>query len=191
MLFRSMRAMPDMVVMEAADAVELEQIMEASLRYEGPTYLRIVRCACERIVPEGYQFQIGKALKLCDGCDITLIGSGLTVAMCLKASKILAKEGISAEVLNISTIKPIDKEAVINSASKTGHVITAENHSIIGGLGSAVAEVLSESCPVKMHRVGIEDSFGKSGQLDVILEYFGITESNIATQARKLLYHSA
>ena len=182
-----MRAMPGMIVMEAADAIELEQIMEASLLHEGPTYTRIVRCPCQRVVPDNYNFQIGKSLKLREGSDVTLIGSGLTVSMCLKAADKLMEKSISADVINMSTIKPIDAHAIVESAQKTRNVVTVENHSVIGGLGSATAEVLSEHCPTSLRRIGVQDSFGKSGLLDNILQHFGLEPTNILQQVEQLL----
>jgi transketolase len=182
-----MRGMPNMVVIEAADAFELEQAMKACLEYGGPTYLRIVRCALDRVLPDDYRFQIGKAAVLQKGEDISIVASGLMVSRCLEAARALKTRGFSAEVINVSTIKPIDVETIVKSAQKTGCVLTAENHSIIGGLGSATAEMLGEQYPVLMRRLGINDQFGTSGQLESILEKYGLTTANIVAQAQKLL----
>jgi transketolase len=182
-----MRGIPNMLVFEAADAFELEQIMEACVLHDGPTYVRVVRCAVPRVVPEGYEFRIGRAAVLREGKDVSLIGSGLMVSRCLEAAESLAGEGISAEVINMSSIKPVDSDTIVASAAKTGHVLTAENHSIIGGLGSAVAEVLAERYPARLKRVGIQDQFGTSGTLDSILERFGLTAGNVRRQAEILL----
>lgn len=182
-----MRGMPNMIVLEAADAMELEQIMEACLLYDGPTYVRIVRCPLERVSPEGYRFKIGRAAILRAGKDITLLGAGLMVSRCLAAADLLASRGISAEVINVSSIKPIDAETIVSSVVKTGRALTAENHSIIGGLGSAVAEILGEYAPRPLRRVGINDRFGTSGQLNSILEAYGLTAANVAEQAEQLI----
>ncbi len=182
-----MRGIPNMVVIEAADAFELEQAMEACLHYEGPVYLRIVRCAAERVMPAEYRFEIGKAVRLREGHDVTIICSGLMISSCLEAEKILMAKGISAEIINVSTIKPIDVDTIIKSARNTGCVVTAENHSIIGGLGSAVSETLSENCPVRLKRIGINDCFGTSGHLDSILKKYQLTAFNIAEQTESFL----
>ena len=182
-----MRGIPNMIVMKAADAFELEQAMEACLLYDGPTYLRIVRCAVDRVVPEEYQFEIGKSCVLKDGKDVTILGSGLTVSLCLQAADLLERESISAEVINVSTIKPIDTETIVKSAARTGHVLTEENHSVFGGLGSTTAEVLSENYPVPLKRIGIDDRFGTSGQLDTILKDYGLTAKNIVENSVGLL----
>lgn len=182
-----MRGMPNMVVIEAADALELEQAMDACLSYEGPTYLRVVRCPCDPVMPDGYQFRIGRATVLREGRDVTIVSSGLMVSRSLEAADVLQSKGISAEVINVSTIKPIDVETIVKSAGKTGCVLTAENHSIIGGVGSATAEVLGEHCPVRLRRMGIKDRFGTSGQLDSILETYGLTAANVVAQADSLL----
>ena len=182
-----MRGIPNIVVLEAADSLELRQIMEAAILYHGPTYLRIVRCSVPRVLADNYRFQIGRAAVIRGGCDITLVASGLMVSRCLDAASALAQEGISAEVVNMSTIKPIDADTVVSSARKTGHVMTVENHSVIGGLGSAVAEVLSERCPVRLARIGVNDRFGMSGSLETILECFGLTAIGISRNAEMLL----
>jgi transketolase len=182
-----MRGIPNMLVFEAADAFELEQVMETCVLYDGPTYVRVVRCAVPRVLPDDYLFRIGRAAVLREGSDISLIASGMMVSRSLEAAKILAAEGVSAEVINMSSLKPVDADAIVASASKTGHVVTAENHSVIGGLGSAVAEVLAERCPARLKRVGIQDRFGTSGTLDSILERYGLTAENVVRQARILL----
>ena len=139
-----MRAMPNIVVVVPADVIELKGAMKAITDYDGPVYLRIARSEVPTIFKDDYQFQLGKAITLKEGGDVTLIGTGVMTARCLEASKILAQDKIDARVINIHTIKPIDKEVIINAAKETGAMVTAENHSIIGGLGSAVSEVLTE-----------------------------------------------
>jgi transketolase len=182
-----LRGIPNLIVFEAADAVELAQIMEACVRYEGPTYVRVVRCDVPHVVPDHYEFRIGRAAVLREGSDITLIAAGLMVSRALEAADKLARKGISAEVVNMSTIKPVDAAAIVTSAAKTRHVLTVENHSVIGGLGSAVAEVLSERYPTRLRRVGIQDQFGTSGSLDTILKRYGLTAENICNQAESFL----
>ena len=180
-----MRSIPGMVVISPADSVEAEAAVEAAIKYNGPVYLRFGRLAVPVFNDEKtYKFEIGKAVELRDGSDVTVIANGLMVPEAIKASEILAADGISAKIINMHTIKPIDKEAVIEAAKKTGCIVTAEEHNIIGGLGSAVAEVLCENFPVPMIRVGIEDKFGKSGVPSVLLKEYGLTAENIAAKAK-------
>jgi transketolase len=182
-----MRGIPNMVVIEAADALELDQAMEACLRYDGPTYLRIVRCGVERILPDDYHFQMNHAFRLIAGQDVTIFSSGMMVSVSLQAAELLKTKGITAEVINVSTLKPIDIEAIVESVSKTGCAVTVENHNVIGGLGSAVAEVLCEHQPVSLKRIGIDDRFGTSGQLERILDDYGLTAAQIAEQTENFL----
>lgn len=180
-----MRSIPGMVVISPADSVEAEAAVEAAIKYNGPVYLRFGRLAVPVFNDEKtYKFEIGKAVELRDGSDVTVIANGLMVPEAIKAAEILAADGISAKIINMHTIKPIDKEAVIEAAKKTGCIVTAEEHNIIGGLGSAVAEVLCENFPVPMIRVGIEDKFGKSGVPSVLLKEYGLTAENIAAKAK-------
>ena len=181
-----MRAMPNMVVVAVADVIELRQAMKAIAEYDGPVYLRIARSEVPTIFKDDYQFQLGKAVTLRKGDDITLIGTGVMTAKCLKASKILLQERIEARVINIHTIKPIDEKAIIKAAKETGAIVTAENHSIIGGLGSAVSEVLTDNFPVFLKRVGINDSFGSSGKLDDLYKKYKLTPIDIANAAREV-----
>ena len=155
-----MRAIPNMVVISPADAHQAYAATMAIAEERGPCYMRLGRADFPLIYPEDVKFEIGKADILREGSDVTLIGTGQMVSYCLDAAKALSEEGISAEVINISTIKPLDADAVIGSVKKTGCAVTAEEHSIIGGLGSAVAEAISESCPVPLVRVGTKDTFG-------------------------------
>ena len=182
-----MRTIPNMVVISPADAFESRGAVLAAIKHNGPVYLRFGRLAVPYINDSSYKFELGKGVTLREGSDITIIATGLMVKQALDAGEVLAGEGINARVINIHTIKPIDKEIIIKAARETGAIVTAEEHSIYGGLGSAVAEVISENCPVKMKRVGINDKFGKSGKPLPLLEEYGLTAENIAVNARKLL----
>lgn len=178
-----MRTLPNMVVINPADAVEAKAAILEAVRHEGPVYVRLGRLAIPQVFNENYRFKIGKGQVLTDGNDVSIIATGLMVDEALKAKDILAKQGISARVVNMATIKPIDKALVIESAKKTGCIVTAEEHSIIGGLGSAVAEVLSEECPTPMVRVGVNDTFGESGPAWELLKKYGLSAENIAKAA--------
>ena len=178
-----MRTLPNMVVINPADAVEAKAAVLEAVRHEGPVYVRLGRLAIPQVFNENYRFKIGKGQVLTDGNDVSIIATGLMVDEALKAKDILAKQGISARVVNMATIKPIDKALVIESAKKTGCIVTAEEHSIIGGLGSAVAEVLSEECPTPMVRVGVNDTFGESGPAWELLKKYGLSAENIAKAA--------
>ncbi len=180
-----MRALPNMTVICPADAYEAFAATKALAEYEGPAYMRMGRADFPVITEEGEPFEIGKARLMREGSDVTLIGCGQMTALCLDAAGILEAEGISAEVLNISTIKPLDSAAIAASVSKTGCCVTAEEHSIVGGLGSAVAEVLAESRPAPMERVGTMDTFGESGKPAELMAKYGLTAEHIADAARK------
>lgn len=182
-----MRAMPNMIVIEAADKNELRQIMQFMLDYRGPVYLRNVRCPLPDLMPAGYQFSVGKGSVVRSGKDVTLIGSGLMTSRCLEAAGILDREGISAGVINMSTLKPIDRDIISRAARQTGAIVTAENHSVIGGLGSAVAEVLAEGHFAPLERVGLQDTFGESGKLSDLLEKYGLTPHAVVQAARRAL----
>ena len=179
-----MRAIPNMVVISPADAHQAYAATMAIAEEKGPCYMRLGRADFPLIYPEDVKFEIGKADVLREGSDVTLIGTGQMVSYCLDAAKALSEEGISAEVINISTIKPLDADAVIGSVKKTGCAVTAEEHSIIGGLGSAVAEVISESCPVPLVRVGTKDTFGESGKAEMLMEKYGLTAKDIVKAAK-------
>lgn len=182
-----MRSIPGMVVISPADAYEARGAVEAAIKYDGPVYLRFGRLNVPYVYESDYKFELGKGVQLADGTDVTIIATGLMVQQAMTAKDILAGEGISARVINIHTIKPIDKDIIIKAAKETGAIVTAEEHSIIGGLGSAVAEVLSENFPVKMVRVGVNDIFGKSGKPAALLEEYGLTAKNIVANVKKLL----
>lgn len=180
-----MRSIPNMTVLCPADAYEAFAATKALAEYDGPAYMRMGRADFPVITEEGAPFVIGKARVMKEGTDVTLIGCGQMTALCLKAADMLEADGISAEVLNISTIKPLDSAAVVASVSKTGCCVTAEEHSIIGGLGSAVAEALADSCPAPLERVGTMDTFGESGKPAELMAKYGLTAEHIADSARK------
>ena len=179
-----MRSIPGMVVINPADSVETFAAVKAAIEHDGPVYLRFGRLATEVIYDENYKFELGKASTVKDGSDVTIIACGMMVAEAIHAADILKNDGIAARVINMHTIKPIDKDAVIKAAKETGAIVTAEEHSIIGGLGSAVAEVTGENCPVPVIRVGVEDKFGKSGVPAELLKEYGLTSENIAKKAK-------
>ena len=183
-----MRSIPGMVIVNPADAVEARAAVKAALEYNGPMYLRFGRLA----VPvfndaDTYTFELGKGICLKDGKDVTIIASGVTVDMSLKAAEMLADKGICARVINIHTIKPIDRDIILKAAAETGAIVTAEEHNIIGGLGSAVAEVVCEGNPVPVVRVGINDQYGHSGKVPPLLQMYGLTPENIAEKAELAL----
>lgn len=182
-----MRALPNMTVIVPADGVETKQVIMAAAAYDGPVYIRLGRPKVPVLFDESYQFEIGKGVVLKDGADVTLVATGIMVSKAMEAAEALAADGISAAVVNISTIKPLDQQLIIEMAQKTGAMVTCEEHNIYGGLGSAVAEVLVEHCPVPMARVGVEDSFGESGLPDQLLEKYGLTAANIADKAKAVM----
>ena len=187
--FALMRAIPGMTVICPCDGNEMKLAVEALINYEGPAYLRLERPATEIITDEieGYSFELGKAAMLCDGKDVTIIACGINVPMAMKAAEALEAEGISARVLDMHTIKPLDEEAVLKAAKETGCIVTSEEHSIVGGLGGAVCELLSGKYPVPVVRHGVNDSFGRSGTANAVLEYFGITPEVIAEKAKEAI----
>ena len=182
--FALMRAIPGMVVINPADAVEARAAVEAAINYQGPVYLRFGRYAVPVINDkETYKFEMGKGVQLTEGTDLTIVATGIMVDMALEAARILAGRGISARVINIHTIKPLDKELILKAASETGAIVTAEEHTVIGGLGSAVADAVCEGCPVPVVKVGVEDQFGRSGKVPPLLEMYGLTTANIVAKA--------
>ena len=183
--FALMRSIPGMTVINPADAVEAKAAVEAAINFVGPVYMRFGRYAVPVIndTPD-YKFEIGKGIMMRDGKDVTLVGTGMMVSMALEAAELLEKEGISARVINIHTIKPIDKDIILDAARDTGAIVTAEEHNIIGGLGSAVAEVVGEGCPVPVVRMGVEDKFGHSGKVPPLLEMYGLTVENLVAKAK-------
>lgn len=183
-----MRTIPGMTIVNPADAVEAKAAVEAALTHDGPFYLRFGRAAVPVVSDRpDYKFELGKGVLLADGKDATIVATGITVSMALEARELLANEGISARVVNIHTIKPIDKDILIAAAKETGAIVTAEEHNIIGGLGSAVAEVLVENAPVPMKRVGMKDTYGHSGSVPELLAAYGITPEEIAAKVREVV----
>ena len=182
-----MRAMPNMTVLAPADAVEVAACMRVANDLPGPVYVRMTRDPEPVIFPTDYQFELGKALVVHEGTDVTLISTGAQTPRCLDAADALAGEGISAHVLHVPSIKPLDEEAIVSAAHKTGKVVTAEDHTIIGGLGGAVAEVLGEQRPTPMKRVGIRDTFGESAANEDLLAKYGLTSDHVTQAARALL----
>jgi len=182
-----MRAMPNLAVVVAADAVEVQQAVPAVAEYPGPVYLRISRAEVPVIFDKGHPFRMGEGVLLRQGGDLTLIGTGTMVARCLEAAEALAGEGIEARVVEIHTLKPLDRDLILRCGRETGALVTAEEHSVIGGLGSAVAEVVGEACPVPMKRVGLQDCFAETGGYDELLARYGLDDAHIVAAARRVL----
>lgn len=182
-----MRAVPNMTVIVPADAVETREAVKAAAAYKGPVYIRLGRNKVPEVFKDDYRFTIGKGCQLASGTDMAFITTGIMTAQALQAAAILGREGISARVVHVATIKPLDQELVLKAARETGAVVTAEEHSIIGGLGSAVAELLAERQPTPLKRVGINDRFGISGKADELLKYFNLTPDDLAEAAREIL----
>ncbi len=182
-----MRTIPGMTVICPADATEAYAAVEAAVNTEGPMYLRFGRFAVPDLTPElipNYKFEIGKGVTYREGGDVTIVATGYMVHLALEAADILKAEGIDAGVINIHTVKPLDTELIVRAAKRSGAIVTAEEHNVIGGLGSAVAEAVSEACPVPVLRVGVEDMYGRSGRVPELLEIYGLTAENIAQKAR-------
>jgi transketolase len=183
-----MRSIPNMVVISPADAVETEAAIKAIADYNGPCYVRLGRAAVNVINDaDTYKFEIGKGVVLSEGKDVTIVATGIMVDAALEAKEILAKEGIASKVINIHTIKPIDSELIIEAAKETGTIVTVEEHSIIGGLGSAVTEVISEKYPVPVLKVGVKDVFGESGKPDELLKGYGLTADDIVNKVKEAI----
>ncbi len=182
-----MRTIPGMTIINPADDIEARLAVFAAAEHNGPVYMRFGRLAVPRVFDESYKFEIGKGVYLNKGTDVTVIATGLLVERAIQAVELLKNEGISASLINMATIKPIDREIIVDAAKTTGCIVTAEEHNIIGGLGSAVAEVVAEECPVPVLRVGVEDTFGKSGPALELLEIFGLNAQNIVAKAKKAI----
>ncbi len=182
-----MRAVPNMTVIVPADGIETKGAIRAAAAYKGPVYVRLGRNKVPTIFPPDHRFEIGKGCELRDGRDLTFVTTGLMTAAAITAAEELAKEGISARVVHIATIKPLDREIVLKAARETGAIVTAEEHSIIGGLGGAVAELLGEEHPAPLKRVGVRDRFGTSGKAEELLKYFGLTPEGLVEAAREVL----
>ena len=187
--FALMRAIPGMLVCCPCDGNEMRHAVRALIDYEGPAYLRLQRLATEVFTDElpDYHFALGKGCTLRPGSDVTVIATGLMVSKALQAAELLAAEGISVRVINIHTIKPLDEELVLRAARETGCIVTGEEHSVIGGLSSAVSELLGEKCPVPVLRHGVNDEFGRSGTAAAVLDYFGLNAEGIAAKVREAL----
>ncbi len=183
-----MRVIPGMTVIVPADDTEAKAAVHAAVDYEGPVYLRFGRAGVPIINdPETYKFEMGKGVLLREGTDVTIVATGIMVAAALDAAEILAADGISAEVINIHTIKPLDEDIIIKSASKTGKVVTAEEHSVIGGLGSAVSDCLSAKHPTTVYKIGINDQFGESGTAAALVEKYGLDGAGVAKSVKGFL----
>ena len=182
-----MRALPNMSVIVPADAAEAKAVVRWAAEYNGPVYIRLGRSGVPDVFDETYEFKFGKAVTLKEGTDVTLIGMGIMTSAALEAAEMLAEEGISATVLNMPTIKPIDEEAIAAAAKATGAIVTCEEHNIIGGLGSAVAEVLAEKASARLVRVGVKDTFGESGKPADLLKKYGLTAADIAAAAKQAI----
>lgn len=182
-----MREIPGMVIINPADDIEAQAAVKAAAEYVGPVYLRFGRLAAPVYNDESYKFEMGKGVTLCQGTDVTIVATGIVVYEAVIAARQLAEQGISARVINIHTIKPIDKELLLAAAKETGVIVTVEEHSIIGGLGSAVLEAISEECPVPVVRIGVKDEFGHSGKGAELLVEFGLCAENIVNETKRAL----
>ena len=183
-----MRTIPGMTIINPVDAVEARAAVEAALLFDGPVYLRFGRYAVPVLNDkETYKFELGKGVTMREGSDVTIIATGIMVDMALTAADQLQEQGISARVINIHTIKPLDREIVVKAAKETGALVVAEEHSIIGGLGAAVAELIGETCPVPVVKLGIEDTYGRSGTVPALLEAYGLTPANLVIKAKQAL----
>ena len=181
-----MRTIPGMTIISPADADEAYAAVEAAINFYGPVYMRFGRFPVPNLTSEmqDYKFEIGKGVTYREGRDVTIVATGYMVHLAVEAADILAKEGIDAGVINIHTVKPLDTALITEAAKRSGAIVTAEEHTVIGGLGAAVCEALAESCPVPVLRVGVEDQYGRSGKVPELLELYGLTAENIAAKAR-------
>lgn len=186
--FALMRTIPDMVVMVPSDDVEAEAMVRAAYAHKGPVYMRFSRLATPVFNnPETYKFEIGKAITMREGKDVAIIAAGLPVASAMEAAEKLAAEGIEARVIDMHTIKPLDEEAVLRAAKEIGKIVTVEEHSVIGGLGSAVAEVIAEQCPAKLKRVGIYDRYTESGPAEALIHHYGLDGEGVYNAVKAFL----
>lgn len=182
-----MRCIPNMTVIMPCDGIETRSVVQEIVKYNGPVYVRVARAKFPVVMSEDYKFIIGKGVVVGDGKDATIIAMGLMVSHALEAANMLEKDGIKIRVINMSTIKPIDREMIIRAAKETGAIVTAEEHSIIGGLGEAVAGVVAEECPVPMKRVGIQDRFGQSGLAEELLVHYNLMPKDIAEAVKAVV----
>lgn len=180
-----MRTIPGMTIINPADETEAKKAVEAAFELDGPVYMRFGRLAVPVIFGDDYKFEVGKSVELREGNDVTIIATGLMVSEALEAYELLKKDGINARIIDMHTIKPLDNEAVIRAARETGAIVTAEEHSVIGGLGGAVSELLGEEYPVPVVKLGVYDTFGLSGPAPKLLDEFGLRAANIAEKAKK------
>ena len=187
--FATMRSIPGMVVCCPCDGTEMKAAVQALMDYTGPAYLRLGRLAVEDLTGElpGYKFELGKGITLRDGKDVTVIATGMMVQKAMAAAELLAKEGVDVRVIDMHTIKPLDEELVIKAAQETGVIVTSEEHNIIGGLGEAVCAAVCAKCPVPVVRHGVEDTFGRSGKAEKVLEYYKLTPEGLADKVREAL----
>ena len=182
-----MRTLPNMIILNPADDVEAKKAVEAAIKHDGPVYLRFGRLAVPVLYDDTYNFEIGKGVQLKEGTDVTLVATGLLVETALNAAELLKNDGINARVINIHTIKPIDKDIITKASLETGALVTCEEHNVIGGLGSAVAEVLSENAPAPLRRIGTQDVFGRSGKPNELFEIYGLTAEAIRDAAKEAI----
>ncbi len=182
-----MRAVPNMVVLVPADGEETRQVILAAAKYNGPVYIRMGRLAVPLLFGDDYHFEIGKANVLSEGTDVAIMANGVMVSMALEAAAELAIEGINVSVVNVASVKPLDEETIVRVAKQTKAIVTAEEHNIIGGLGSAIAEVLGERQPTPMVRVGLKDTFGESGRPEELLKKYGLTKADLVKAVHEVL----
>lgn len=182
-----MRVLPNMTVVVPADEAETTSVIEWAANYQGPVYVRLGRAGVDDTTPAGYQFVPGKSQTLVEGADLTIIACGALVGPAVEGAKELAQAGISARVINMASIKPIDKDAIVKAAQETGAILTAEEHNVLGGLGSAVAEVVVQEAPVPLAFAGVQDSFGESGTPKELMAKYGLTAKDIVAAAKKLV----
>lgn len=180
-----MRGLPNMTVMSTSDDIQTKWAMRELVKIEGPVYLRLCRLDTEIIYNDNEKFEIGKGVQIGDGIDSTVFATGVTVAEAIKAKETLAQEGINIRVVDIHTIKPIDKDIIVKCAKETKKLISVEDHNVIGGLGAAISDVLTEEYPAKLIKIGLKDEFGKSGKAEKLLEFYGLTAKNIAEVVKK------
>ena len=182
-----MRGIPGMTILVPCDAIETRKALRAAVAHPGPVYIRVARPPAAVFTDEDAPFAIGKATRLREGKDVTLVAIGLMVWQALQAAEELAEVGIDASVINMHTVKPIDREMILTEARKTGRIVTIEEHSVVGGLGTAVAEVLSESCQIPLTRIGVQDEFGQSGTPDGLLAHYGLTAAGIVKTVKQAM----
>jgi transketolase len=182
-----MRAMPGMVTVSPADDVEAREVLRWAAAYEGPCYVRLVRDATQRLFGDGYRFELGKAVQVRPGTDVTIFSTGSQTPRVVDAAELLAADGIDVHLIHVPTIKPLDIEAIVAGAERTGRVITVEEHTVIGGLGGAVAETLSEHRPTRVDRIGLRDLYPESGPNDALLDIYGLSSTRVAEQVKRLL----